>query len=248
MNKILFLLLSMTLGLLSSRVWSHSQVTVYLPNRDETVQINDAGSLAQLVTHPVLMNNVWWPTAVIATRPATEQALRDRQRVRQNLSAWEHKTDGELAATLRHINQQLQNLQVTGRQFVRLDPDVVRTQATANRRLAGEYRLYSSSRPDSVTLLGAVSRSGNVVWRPGTSVAEYLRDNNRLAGADLNHVVIISPDGRTELAPVAYWNRRHVEAEPGSILWVGFADQILPSAFRELNQQIVSLLARRVPE
>jgi Capsule biosynthesis GfcC len=242
--KTILTLLSLTLSLLSSHVWSQSQVTVHLLDRGETLQIDNIDTLSQLATHPALMNNSGWPGAVIATPAATAQAQRDREQVLQALSAWANQADDVSAATFRHVKQQLQPLRVTGRQFITLDPDEVRTDPAANLRLNGDYVLYSAARPDTITLFGAISRHGAVAWRPGTSVAEYLAGNPRLSGADSDTVMLISPDGRTERAPVAYWNRRHVEAEPGSILWVGFSGH----AFRELNQQIVSLLARRVPE
>jgi len=48
--------------------------------------------------------------------------------------------------------------------------------------------------------------------------------------------------------PVAYWNRRHYEPQPGSILFVGFSSWTLPSAYADLNQQIVSVLTHRIPD
>ncbi|MCQ8791431.1 capsule biosynthesis GfcC family protein, partial [Escherichia coli] len=52
----------------------------------------------------------------------------------------------------------------------------------------------------------------------------------------------------TVVAPVALWNKRHVEPPPGSQLWLGFSAHVLPEKYADLNDQIVSVLTQRVPD
>jgi len=96
--------------------------------------------------------------------------------------------------------------------------------------------------------MGAVATPGKRAWRPGASIRDYLQGQPRLAGADRNNVTVIDPDGSTVVAPVAYWNARHIEAEPGAVLWVGFDPRAVPDDFTGLNEQIVALLTRRIPD
>ena len=60
--------------------------------------------------------------------------------------------------------------------------------------------------------------------------------------------MVITPEGETVVAPVALWNKRHVEPTPGSQLWLGFSAHVLPEKYADLNDQIVSVLTQRVPD
>lgn len=120
--------------------------------------------------------------------------------------------------------------------------------ARGDRSLEGRYDLWVSPAPRTVTLMGAVATPGKLAWRPGASIRDYLQGQLRLAGADRNNVTVIDPDGSTVVAPVAYWNARHIEAEPGAVLWVGFDPRAVPDDFTGLNEQIVALLTRRIPD
>ena len=62
------------------------------------------------------------------------------------------------------------------------------------------------------------------------------------------HSTKMAPEGETVVAPVALWNKRHVEPPPGSQLWLGFSAHVLPEKYADLNDQIVSVLTQRVPD
>ncbi|EHN8899177.1 capsule biosynthesis GfcC family protein [Enterobacter hormaechei] len=222
-----------------------SVVTVHQPGK--TWSAEPADTLSRLVTQPQL-NNVWWQGAVIATPSATRRAQQTQQQVLASLSAWQIRADDERIATIRAVAAQIRSLRIVGRQFVSLDPDAVRTDARGDRSLEGRYDLWLSPAPRTVTLMGAVATPGKLAWRPGASIRDYLQGQLRLAGADRNHVTVIDPDGSTVVAPVAHWNARHIEAEPGAVLWVGFDPRAVPDDFTDLNEQIVALLTRRIPD
>ena len=67
-------------------------------------------------------------------------------------------------------------------------------------------------------------------------------------GADRSYAWVIYPDGRTQKAPVAYWNKRHIEPMPGSLLFVGFADSLWTNKYEALNADILRSLSQRRPE
>ena len=79
-------------------------------------------------------------------------------------------------------------------------------------------------------------------------MAGYLDDMSLLSGAERSYAWLIYPDGRTENVPVAYWNRRHVEPMPGSVIVVGFAESIWSSQYEELNADILYSLTHRIPD
>ncbi|HDS9357728.1 TPA: capsule biosynthesis GfcC family protein [Enterobacter chengduensis] len=213
---------------------------LYGPDAEQPIAIEGKRRLAELVTSPEVSANAWWPGAILTTDRANREANAQRQCVLGDLARWEQQADAPLATTLRSVREQLARIAVVGRLFVELDPDAVRTRPEANGRLQGHYQLYLTPRSDAVTLLGAVDLPGTQPWQPGASVSDYLKGRAFLAGANTRSVTIISPAGKETVAPVALWNARHREAEPGSLIWVGLADDD-----RGLNAQIIRLLAQR---
>ncbi|QCR37443.1 capsule biosynthesis GfcC family protein [Nissabacter sp. SGAir0207] len=249
MKKRLLLGVSLSVGLAASAL-AQSRVVVSFPQRAETVTLEGANDLSELVMNPALAGQTWWPGTVIATPQATlkQQAL--KRQVLASLGAlaahYRADEDNDLAAAVENLHQQVTQLAVTGRQFVTLDPDAVRIRPEWNRRLEGEYHLYTLPRPTTLRLFGLISHSGLTPFVPGQDTRDYLAGHDRLAGRDRNQVWLIQPDGTVQLVPVAYWNHRHVQPAPGSTLFVGFSS--LPRAYRDLNQQILALLTNRVPD
>mgnify|MGYP001083371995 CR=1 FL=1 len=251
MKKRLLLGVSLSVGLAAS-AFAESHVTVYLPEQAGSVTVDGARNLSELVMNPALFNRTWWPGTVIATPQATVQQQAVKQAVLASLSAlaaaFRQDDDGDLAAAADNLHQQVSQLTVTGRQFVPLDPDNIRIYPEHNRRLDGEYSVYTLQRPATVRLFGLRENSGPQPFVPGQDVKTYLDNHAPLAGYDKNQVWLIQPDGTTRQVPVAYWNHRHAEAAPGSTLFVGFSAHALPSAYRDLNLRILALLTNRVPD
>ncbi|WP_158781694.1 capsule biosynthesis GfcC D2 domain-containing protein [Pantoea sp. BAV 3049] len=251
MKKITSLLAGMA-ACVSLSVSAESQVTVFYPGQTQTAVVRHAQNLAQLVTSPELKGKTWWPGTVIAEKMATAVALQQQQQLLARLKAWSNELhaddDADKAAVVDNLLQQVAAVKVTGRQIVNLDPDWVRVRAAENRRLEGDYSVYTLREPTNVTLAGLVSGSGKTPWLPGRTVVDYLGDHDRLVGAERNFATVIAPSGETTEVPIAYWNRRHVEPETGSIIYVGFSSWSLPGQYADLNQQIISVLTHRIPD
>lgn len=241
--------LSLLVGLMlagSSAAWAAGQVTVHTAQGSAT--LDNVQNLAQLVTQPALIDKAWWDGAVIAERNASAIAQRQQQQTLADLRAWQAQSSGDRAAAIGEVVRQLSAIAVTGRQFVSLDPDWIRLHADANRRLEGRYDLWLTPQSDSVWLLGALSSAGKVSWQPGQTVRGYLAGHEYLSGAENSYATVISPAGETQRVPVAYWNQRHTEVAPGSIIWLGLSSWSLPAAHDDLNQRMISVLTHRVPE
>lgn len=227
--------------------WSAGTVKVYTPDGEKPKTLTNAGHLLDLVGQPRLANS-WWPGAVIAERQASAAAEQQHKALLARLTGLAGQEDGDDAAAISALRQQLAAVKVTGRQKVNLDPDEVRVAEIGNPALEGEYTLWLPAKPSTVTVMGLISSPGNKPFTPGRDVANYLDEQSLLSGADNSYAWVIYPDGRTQKVPVAYWNKRHVEPMPGSIIFVGFADHFWTKAYDGINADILRSLTQRIPD
>ncbi|MGS6553615.1 YjbH domain-containing protein, partial [Escherichia coli] len=176
---------------------------------------------------------------MISEELATAAALRQQQALLTRLAELTADSSADDAAAINALRQQIQALKVTGRQKINLDPDIVRVAERGNPPLQGNYTLWVGPPPSTVTLFGLISRPGKQSFTPGRDVTSYLSDQSLLSGADRSYAWVVYPDGRTQKAPVAYWNKRHVEPMPGSIIYVGLADSVWSETPDALNADSV---------
>ena len=241
--KITHSLLAAVALLTAGSALADSQVTVHGQNN---LQIDHAQNLAQLLTNPALQS--WWPGTVIAERGATAVAQQQQKQLLEDLRRWQANSSEALAGTIGAVIHQLSALQVAGRQFTSLDPDWVRLRPEANRTLQGSYDLYTVPQPTQVLVLGALENPGKESWQPGRTVRDYLEGHDRLSGGERSVASVITPSGQILQVPIAYWNQRHIEVQPGSIIWLGFTSWSLPWGQADLNARMLSLLTQRIPD
>lgn len=227
--------------------WSAGTVKVYTPESTQPKMLTNAGHLIDLVGQPRLANS-WWPGAVIAERQKTAEAEQQHKALLARLTGLAEQEDGDDAAAINSVRQQLQALKITGRLQVNLDPDDVRVSENGNPALEGDYTLWLPAQPATITVFGLISSPGNKPFTPGRDVASYLDEQSLLSGADNSYAWVVYPDGHTQKAPVAYWNKRHIEPAPGSVIFVGFADHFWTKAYDGLNADILHSLIQRIPE
>lgn len=240
-------LTALLLSLSASSVIAAGTVKVFMAGGEEAKTLTGAEHLIDLVGQPRLANS-WWPGAVISEEQATATALRQQQALVARLAALSAEESGDDAAAINTLRQQIQALKITGRQHITLDPDVVRVSERGNPPLQGNYTLWVGAQPTEVTLFGLLSRPGKQPFMPGRDVTHYLDGHNLLSGADRSYAWVVYPDGRIQKVPVAYWNKRHVEPMPGSIIFVGLDDSVWSSEPDALNADILHTLTQRIPE
>jgi hypothetical protein len=139
--------------------------------------------------------------AVIAERQKTVEAEQQHKALLARLTGLAEQEDGDDAAAINSVRQQLQALKVTGRQNVNLDPDEVRVTENGNPTLEGEYTLWLPAKPTTVTVMGLISSPGKKPFTPGRDVASYLDEQSLLSGADNSYAWVVYPDGHTQKAP-----------------------------------------------
>lgn len=239
--------LALLLSLSTASVFAAGSVKVFTSASAELKTLTGAEHLLDLVGQPQLSNS-WWPGAVISEERATTEAERQQQALLARLATLSAEESGDDAASIKALRQQIQALKVTGRQKINLDPDVVRVSEQGNPPLQGNYTLWAGAQPTDITLFGLLSHPGKQPFMPGRDVASYLDGQSRLSGADRSYAWVIYPNGRTQKVPVAYWNKRHVEPMPGSIIFVGLSDAVWSSTPDEINADILRTLTQRIPE
>lgn len=241
------LIIAVMLSAISFVALAAGTVEVHIAGNEKTLTLTHAERLADLVGQPRLAGS-WWPGAVITSPMAAAKAGREHQALLAELAALAVDEGGSAAGAINALRNQLQAIPVTGRLLVPLDPDTVRVHNKNNPPLEGNYTLWLGREPSTVTLVGLVDKPGKMPFTPGRDAASYLDDVSLLSGADRSYAWVIYPDGRTQKAPVAYWNKRHVEPMPGSILFVGFADSLWTNKYEALNAEILRSLSQRRPE
>ena len=239
--------MALLLSLSAASVFAAGSVKVITTGSTEAKMLTGAEHLLDLVGQPRLSNS-WWPGAVISEERATTEAQRQQQALLARPATLVAEESGDDAAAINALRQQIQALKVTGRQMINLDPDVVRVSERGNPPLQGNYTLWVGAQPTHITLFGLLSHPGKQPFMPGRDVASYLDGQSRLSGADRSFAWVIYPDGRTQKVPVAYWNKRHVEPMPGSIIYVGLSDAVWSSTPDEINADILRTLTQRIPE
>ena len=190
-------------------------VTIYLPGEQQTLSVGPVENVAQLVTQPQLRDRLWWPGALLTDSAAKAKALKDYQHVMAQLASWEAEADDDVGRQRLNPCASSYSISISLVAY-RSNWTLILCEwmRTAIPRWSGTIR-YTVQRPVTITLLGAVSGAGQLPWLAGRSVTDYLQDHTRLAGADKNNVMVITPEGETVVAPVALWNKRHVEPPPG---------------------------------
>lgn len=239
--------ISLLLCLVSPLAFAAGTVDVYSQGEAKPKTLTNTEHLIDLVGQPRLANS-WWPGAVISERQATTEQQARHQALLAHLRTLAADDSGNAAAAINALRQQLEAVKVTGRQIVNLDPDYVRAHRLANRPLLGDYTLWVGPQPSAISVVGLVSRPGKKPFSPGRDVVSYLDEMDLLSGADRSYAWVVYPTGNTQKVPVAYWNRRHVEPMPGSVIFVGFAPGLWSNEYDELNADILQSLTHRIPE
>jgi hypothetical protein len=142
------------------------------------------------------------------------------------------------------VYRQVQALPVTGRQRAVLDPVAVEVGFAPNLRVSEGDQLIYPARPASVRVLGAVAAPCTLAFQPMRAARDYLDECPAVAGADLDYVWLIQPDGQVTRLGIAPWNREAGAAPaPGSTLLVPLRSDDLEPPTPELNQQLAEFLA-----
>ena len=202
------------------------------------------------VLEPIANQKNWyWPGVALYT--VENEKLEEIRRLLQislsNLIGRYETNAPETAQSLIQLKKTISSWRLAQRLPIKVDYDLARIDTSANPRLPkGEYVLDLTIRKDSVQLFGAVNKPTEIPHIPHSDVSEYIVNQNLTELANKDLVILIQTDGRKIIAPVAYWNKKHQEAMPGSQIFVPFKESWLQPEFERVNQQIMALAHNRL--
>ncbi len=244
-NSVSFLLL-MCLSFVSV---SAAELTFNYAGKMQSVSMPDRSRLSEAYTGFKFPEDADWSSALI-TKNDSSDSLKSVQtnllQKLQNLAAQWHDNPA-LVKSVQQMMTLVEKTPVALRIQTKLDPDWVLLRQEFNPQLEGHYTLYLAPYTFKLQLVGLVGNQ-TLSIQEGDQLADYLADVSYQESADKDFVYLITPEGQWHKMPVALWNRVDSEPAPGSMIFVGFESSLLPDNMPDLNEQIASYLANRIPQ
>lgn len=141
------------------------------------------------------------------------------------------------------IRQQIQEWDISYREFTQLDFDLIRTQTHANPMLDGHFELVAPKRLQRLSFEGLLFSPQQVEFDSSISLATYLQKMNRLSSAHPSYVWVIYPNGDYARVGYAYWNDQGTQLTPGTTVFIGFNSEA--KEVQQLEERIVQLITMR---
>jgi hypothetical protein len=196
-------------------------------------------------------DNWYWPSAALY-RGEDIKLEEMRQLLLNSLNTLitrYQKEQPDIALSLEQLQTTITHWHLARRLPIKIDYDLARISVRANPKLLkGKYILDIALRMNTVRLFGAVNRTASVPHLPHADVSEYITGQSLTDLANNDYVILIQGDGREIKAPIAYWNKTHQEAMPGSQLFVPFKQSLFHPEFALINKQIMTLAQNRVQQ
>lgn len=153
----------------------------------------------------------------------------------------------DLAAAARAMADSLADLPITGREPQLLDPRGLEASREHDRPAHDGDRLIYPSRPETVTVTGAVSRPCTLPHSFSSDALIYREACGVLRVASRDDVYIIQPDGHIQKLGIALWNRGEpVHLAPGATVFVPLDNNRIKSVAPDINEDAVRFLATQV--
>lgn len=228
---------------------SAAELTLHYAGKTESVTVPEHSPLSEAYAGLHFSPDADWLSALM-TRTDSDKSLKAAQTaLLQNLHRLELQWQGNpvLMQSVQQMVTLVSQVQVAKRIPAKLDPDWVQLRSEFDPKLEGSYTLYLTPYTFDVQLVGLAGNQ-NLSIHEGYQLADYLADVHYQTGAEKDFVYLIAPEGQWHKMPVALWNRVNAEPSPGSVIFVGFDSALLPDDMLNLNEQIVSYLANRIPQ
>ncbi|MEG2434492.1 MAG: capsule biosynthesis GfcC D2 domain-containing protein, partial [Acinetobacter sp.] len=181
MKKIIFSLL------IGYTPWLHADsiIQVISSHTPQTqISLSDTQRLERLLNDPNLPSDIYWPAAIISSPAEEHLAQQAKERLLGDLKSlqilWMRSHQGGLVQATQQLLRELDQLDVTGRINMMLDPDLSRIEPANNPRLTGEYSLYVSARPSNLYLLGLINSRKSLTHERAKGLAEYWQGHSLL--------------------------------------------------------------------
>lgn len=234
---------------LSSVSVSAAELTLNYAGKMQSVSVPDRSRLSEAYTGFKFPEDADWSSALITKNDSSDSLKSVQTNLLQNLQnlAEQWYDNPALVKSVQQIMALVEKTPVALRIQTKLDPDWVQLREELNPRLEGKYTLYLAPYMFNLQLVGLAGNQ-TLPIQEGNQLADYLADAPYQEGADRDVVYLITPEGQWHKMPVALWNRVDSEPAPGSVIFVGLDATLLPDNMSDLNEQIASYLANRIPQ
>lgn len=189
-----------------------------------------------------VLDDVYWPAAGLYRKDSQNaDRIADLQPVRHQITVNTGKTQQQWKRLYRTLTQ----LTVAERINRNIDPDFTRITPAANPLLNGTWHLQLPHRPTTIMVLGDVKQPGEYAFTERQSVRRYLEQ----AGAEtigISQALIIMPSGERSHVPIAYWNERHQDLLPGSIIYLPLPEKAIDGFAVDTNEHVLTYLQHRL--
>jgi hypothetical protein len=150
--------------------------------------------------------------------------------------------NARLQQLLERLEQQAEQLPVTGRVRAQLDPFQLLILKN-NPLLHPRDHLIYPLRPDQIRVMGAVMADCELTFDPKLALKHYLRQCPRHATADRDEVYVIQPDGYIQTVGIAHWNQQQINLAVGAIIYRPLKSSALSPDTPDMNRDIAAFLA-----
>ena len=190
----------------------------------------------------------YWLAAAWLHQPEVEKQIRLKVGVLFDLKMLQRgallSNNHGLAAVAERLRQDIDQLPVTGRKVVNLDPVALEVGFAHNYLVSDGDKVSYPARSNSVTVLGAVEHDCTLPYQPLQQVRDYLDSCPRLKEAESDFLWLIHPDGTYRRVAIAAWNREDgIYAVAGSKVLVPVRNDNADLPTPDLNEQLAQFLA-----
>ena len=228
---------------------SAAELTFNYAGKMQSVSMPDRSRLSEAYTGFKFPVDADWSSALMTKNDATNSLASAQASLLQHLQSLteQWRDDPALVKSVQQIMMLVTTTPVALRIQTKLDPDWVLLRQEFNPQLEGHYTLYLAPYMFKLQLAGLAGNQ-TLPIHEGYLLTDYLADVSYQEGADKDFVYLITPEGQWHKMPVALWNRVYSEPSSGSMIFVGFESSLLPDNMPDLNEQIASYLANRIPQ
>lgn len=153
----------------------------------------------------------------------------------------------EIADAASQMAREFGALPITGREPQLLEPRSLEADRPQDRQARAGDRLIYPSRPETVTIVGAVSHSCALPHAAMQDARSYRNQCELLPAASPDDLYVIQPDGRLTKIGIALWNRSaRTTLAPGAVIYVPLAGSAVRSATPDINDEAARFLATQV--
>lgn len=198
------------------------------------------------VLNPVARQEQWyWPESKIF-RSDTTHSQEFRKQIIEKLSI-ESNENERYKSTYQNIIKQIKSWELADRVPIKIDFELARISPIHNPRLEdGQFRIILSKRPTNLYVFGAVNNAFILPYNNNTCIEDIVSEITVSNYADKSYVYLISPQGKIEKSPIAYWNSQCTLPIPGYSLYVPLQESPFSQLHKIINTQILTLAVNRI--